>query len=471
MSATVEAVESAESAIRPAAAALGSPFWRGDPLRRRLLALADAGAAAAFAGVCVATQHLGPRSTFQMTAALLLWLPLAKLGGLYDRDHRTLRHLTADELPALLLWVIAAGGLTGIVALGNDGSVVSRAMLLALAVAVVAAIFLRATARAAWRRIVPRDRVAILGEPPVADATRRKFELFADMHADVVAELPLDEARESLRGIHSPVLERVDRIVVATSAPGEPVLPELLRYCRARNIRLSMVAPAHDRVASIVHVTQLGELATLEYNTWDASRSTLLLKRGLDVVASAVALVLFLPVFALVAAAIYADDRGPVLFRQRRAGRHGRPFTLWKFRTMIVGAEQQLSRFVTLDDLAEPMFKLRPDPRVTRIGRLLRRLSVDELPQLVNVLRGEMSLVGPRPEQVEIVERYEPEHRFRLDAKPGLTGPMQIYGRAELTFAERLAVERDYIDNLSVGRDLRILMLTLAPLFLRSGAC
>src|SRR5947199_2544320 len=121
---------------------------------------------------------------------------------------------------------------------------------------------------------------------------------------------------------------------------------------------------------------------------------------------------------------------------------------MYKLRTMTAGAEHELPDLVSLDDLPEPAFKLTADPRVTRVGRILRRLSLDELPQLYNVLRGDMSIVGPRPEQVELVQRYRPEHRFRLAIKPGLTGPMQVYGRGELTFAERLAVELDYVENL-----------------------
>jgi lipopolysaccharide/colanic/teichoic acid biosynthesis glycosyltransferase len=120
--------------------------------------------------------------------------------------------------------------------------------------------------------------------------------------------------------------------------------------------------------------------------------------------------------------------------------------------------------------LPDPVFKLSKDPRTTRVGRVLRRLSIDELPQLLNVLCGEMSLVGPRPEQVELAELYAPEHRFRLSVKPGLTGPMQVSGRGGLTFEERLALERDYIQNLSVSRDLRILALTIAPVLNGSGA-
>jgi lipopolysaccharide/colanic/teichoic acid biosynthesis glycosyltransferase len=168
--------------------------------------------------------------------------------------------------------------------------------------------------------------------------------------------------------------------------------------------------------------------------------------------------------------AIRLDSRGPVIFTQFRAGTGGRPFRMYKLRTMTADAEESLSEIVRLEDLREPMFKLPNDPRVTRVGRLLRRFSFDELPQLVNVLRGQMSIVGPRPEQVELVERYAPEHRFRLEVKPGMTGPMQVFGRGELSFGERLAVELDYVENMSLGRDLRILFQTAPAIIRGTGA-
>jgi lipopolysaccharide/colanic/teichoic acid biosynthesis glycosyltransferase len=193
-----------------------------------------------------------------------------------------------------------------------------------------------------------------------------------------------------------------------------------------------------------------------------------MLKRGLDLIIGLPLALLTAPLFPLIALAIWLEDRGPVLYMQRRAGLHGAPFRLLKFRTMHVGADRSLEEL--LKELPEPMFKFRRDPRVTRVGRVLRRLSLDELPQLWNLLRGDMSLVGPRPEQLELVERYSPEHRFRLSVKPGLTGPMQVHGRGELTFAERLAVELDYVENLSLGRDLRILALTPVSVVRGTGA-
>lgn len=213
-------------------------------------------------------------------------------------------------------------------------------------------------------------------------------------------------------------------------------------------------------------LTEVADLPVFEFDTWDPSRSTMLLKRGFDLVVALCGLALTAPLFPLIALAIRLDTRGPVFFVQTRAGMNGRPFRLYKFRTMHVGAEDQLSTVVDFDELEEPMFKLNGDPRVTRVGRILRRLSLDELPQFVNVLIGEMSIVGPRPEQVELVRRYRPEHMFRLDVKPGMTGPMQVHGRGELTFAERLAVELDYVENVSLATDLKLLART-APAVLR----
>jgi lipopolysaccharide/colanic/teichoic acid biosynthesis glycosyltransferase len=155
---------------------------------------------------------------------------------------------------------------------------------------------------------------------------------------------------------------------------------------------------------------------------------------------------------------------------RRQPGVDGRPFTIWKFRTMVRDAEAMLGDLVPFDKLEEPVFKLRRDPRVTRVGRVIRRFSLDELPQIVNVLCGDMSIVGPRPEQADLVERYKPEQCVRLTVKPGLTGPMQVYGRGRLDFEERLAVEREYVENLSLGRDARLLALSVAAVVRGTGA-
>jgi lipopolysaccharide/colanic/teichoic acid biosynthesis glycosyltransferase len=218
------------------------------------------------------------------------------------------------------------------------------------------------------------------------------------------------------------------------------------------------------------HLTHIADLPLLDYNTWDISRTTVGLKRAFDMGVAVSGLILASPLFVLVGLATLLDSGRPIFFRQTRAGERGRPFQMLKFRTMVRDAETMLAKLVPFEELDSPMFKLKTDPRVTRVGRRLRRTSIDELPQLINVLRGEMSIVGPRPEQLDLVDRYAPEHQFRLQIKPGITGPMQVYGRGELTFDERLAVEREYVENLSLARDPRILVMTLPAVFGRRGA-
>jgi len=172
----------------------------------------------------------------------------------------------------------------------------------------------------------------------------------------------------------------------------------------------------------------------------------------------------------IIALLIKLDSSGPISFRQERAGRYGRPFWMWKFRTMVADAEQQLPQFVDVEKLEQPVFKLQNDPRVTRMGHWLRRTSLDELPQFMNVLRGEMSLVGPRPEQVDLVERYNAWQAQRLLVKPGMTGSMQVSGRGDLPFEERLKLELAYIENYTLWEDIKILLKTIPAVLSSRGA-
>jgi lipopolysaccharide/colanic/teichoic acid biosynthesis glycosyltransferase len=196
----------------------------------------------------------------------------------------------------------------------------------------------------------------------------------------------------------------------------------------------------------------------------------LTLKRAVDVVGSALALLVLWPLMLFVACAIKLDSRGPVLFVQDRAGKGGKPFRICKFRSMVCNAEEMLRDMVDIEGLPSPAFKIRDDPRVTSVGRVLRRTSLDELPQLWNVLRGEMSLVGPRPEEMRIAELYDEAQRRRLAMKPGITGPMQIDGRGELTFDQRIKLELAYIENYGLREDLKILAKTLPAVVRGTGS-
>jgi lipopolysaccharide/colanic/teichoic acid biosynthesis glycosyltransferase len=192
-------------------------------------------------------------------------------------------------------------------------------------------------------------------------------------------------------------------------------------------------------------------------------------KRWLDLVGAVLLLPLLLPVMAVCAALIWLEDGGPVLFRQRRTGKGGRRFAMYKFRTMVVNAEQLKAKYAHLNELSGPDFKIRNDPRVTRVGRILRKTSLDELPQLFNVLRGQMSFVGPRPTSFA-AETYPLTHTERLEVLPGITGLWQISGRSDVDFDERLALDVAYIQQQSFWLDCSILFGTVFALFSRRGA-
>jgi len=194
------------------------------------------------------------------------------------------------------------------------------------------------------------------------------------------------------------------------------------------------------------------------------------LKEVFDRFVAGVALVLLAPLFAAVAAAIRLGDNGPALFTQTRVGKDGRPFKIYKFRTMVVDAEQRLAELQSSNDLDGVLFKMRRDPRITAIGARLRKWSVDELPQLINVFRGEMSLVGPRPALPEEAARYADHVRRRLVVKPGLTGMWQVNGRSNLSWDETVRLDLRYVENWSFALDLQILWKTLPVIFRGSGA-
>jgi exopolysaccharide biosynthesis polyprenyl glycosylphosphotransferase len=434
---------------------------------RRMLAAADVLAVAATA-VILGLWGSGPGAALLLVLSAPIWIVSAKLAGLYDRDQRTLRHLTVDELPWLVVWALGSTALLTLLLVPFPAIDLSSGDRLLVWGGVLGLGFVfRAFVRALWRRVTPAQRVLIVGDGPLSQAVARKFELFPDIHAEIVGRI------KSCSALHERLAEldqHIERIVIACSELSDELLERLLPFCRLHAVRLTVVPPTRGMFGTATHLTHIADLPLLDYNTWDISRATLALKRLFDVLVALVGLIVMLPFFLVVGLATLLDSGLPIFFRQTRGGERGRPFQMLKFRTMVRNAEAMLPQLVRVEELSDPMFKLKADPRVTRVGRLLRRTSIDELPQLINVLRGEMSIVGPRPEQLDLVDRYAPEHQFRLQVKPGITGPMQVYGRGELTFDERLAVEREYVENLSIGRDVRIVLMTLPAVLGKRGA-
>ncbi len=395
------------------------------------------------------------------------WIVTAKLVGLYDQDQATVRHLTVDELPRIVVWAVASTAFWTLVTApfaflaldGNDRLIVWTS-------AIGFGFLFRATGRAIWRRTTPPERMLIVGDGPLADAVVRKLDLFPDIHSEIADQISsCGELRERLED-----LDGIDRIVVASSELSEELLEEVLPVCRLHGVKLTVVPPTRGMFGTATHLGHIAELPLLDYNTWDISRFTLALKRVFDVALAVLGLIVASPLFVLVGVAILLDDGAPVLFRQARAGEGGRPFKMLKFRTMVKDAEALLPDLVPFDELDDPVFKLRKDPRMTRVGALLRRTSLDELPQLVNVLLGHMSLVGPRPLPVEETRGLTGPHRRRLSVKPGLTCIWQVKGRNTVPFREWMALDLEYIDNWSLGLDLVILLRTVPALLSGRGA-
>lgn len=192
-------------------------------------------------------------------------------------------------------------------------------------------------------------------------------------------------------------------------------------------------------------------------------------KRIFDIVVSLLALPVLTPMILICAIAIWLDDPGPIFFRQLRTGKGGRRFEMYKFRTMVSNAEELKEKYAHLNELTWPDFKINDDPRVTRIGRFLRKSSLDELPQIFNVLMGNMSLVGPRPTSFD-VNTYSLWHTERLEVLPGITGLWQVSGRSDVDFDERLLLDIEYIEHQSLWLDIKILLRTVLVVFNREGA-
>ncbi len=260
-------------------------------------------------------------------------------------------------------------------------------------------------------------------------------------------------------------------VFVAATAVQAADLKHVLKARRLDGIEIRVTANVPAMLATTrLTPRSIGGLMALSINAVRLTRAQTIAKRTFDLVVSSIVLLLVSPILLAVAIAIKLDGGGPVLFRQARVGLHRQPFTLLKFRTMVRGAELRLAELASRNEADGPLFKLRDDPRITRVGRLLRRYSLDELPQLFNVLKGEMSLVGPRPPLPTEVAMYEEWQLDRLEVRPGITGLWQVSGRSELSFDEYVRLDLFYIENWSMLYDLFVVAKTVPILLMPRGA-
>jgi len=264
--------------------------------------------------------------------------------------------------------------------------------------------------------------------------------------------------------------EAVDEVIITLPWMHHRKIMGIVRECERRQVNAYIVPDLFQMSLSQVDVDDLGGVPLIGVQEVSFGSWALLVKRAVDILGATIGLTLGAPLFGLIALAIRLDSEGPVIFRQTRVGVDGKLFEIYKFRSMVEGADAELEHLREHDEIDGPIFKMRDDPRCTRVGKILRRTSLDELPQLWNVLRGEMSLVGPRPPTPDEVAEYQEWHRKRLSARPGMTGLWQVSGRSTLSFDEMVLLDIYYIENWTPWLDFKIMLRTIPKVLFGDGA-
>jgi exopolysaccharide biosynthesis polyprenyl glycosylphosphotransferase len=262
----------------------------------------------------------------------------------------------------------------------------------------------------------------------------------------------------------------VSELVIADPNLPREEVSELVYMCEHEGFSYKLAADVFDLVSMTARVVHMGGTTMVESVPPPLEGGRSLIKRALDLIVAVPALLILFPLGLVVAAAVVLDTGFPVFYSQIRLGRGNRPFRMIKYRSMRLGAHDRRGELESTNEASGPLFKMRDDPRVTRVGRFIRKWSIDELPQLYNVIAGSMSLVGPRPPLREEVEDYTERHLKRLQTIPGITGVWQISGRSNLSFSEMIKLDLYYVDNWSIWMDVSIILLTIPAVLVRKGA-
>jgi exopolysaccharide biosynthesis polyprenyl glycosylphosphotransferase len=443
---------------------------------RRWLATADA--LSALVALLLCAELLGRDN---VSPTLLLGLPLVilacKLKGLYDRDELLVRKTTIDEAPALFelatIYTLATWMLDGVVLHGQLGK--PQALVLWLALFTFGLGF-RRIARSIASRSTEPERLLLIGDAATYARVQHKLET-GHIHAHLIGRMSLQrvsnfttDERPVDQGTLSHLITELDahRVLVVPSQTNPQITLDLIRAVKALGVRVSIVPHVLDVVGHAVVFDDLGGMTLLGVREFALGRSSRIIKRAFDLAGALAAVLVFGPALAVISALIKLDSRGPVFFRQERIGRDGEVFRIYKFRTMVPDAEARKAELMAVNE-AKGLFKIADDPRITRVGRLLRMTSLDELPQLFNVLRGEMSLVGPRPlinSEDETIQGYD---RGRLHLTPGMTGHWQIMGSSRVPMHEMVKIDYLYVTTWNLFEDLKILVRTVPYMLARRG--
>jgi exopolysaccharide biosynthesis polyprenyl glycosylphosphotransferase len=332
------------------------------------------------------------------------------------------------------------------------------------------------------RRGIGVDRTLIVGSGEVARTVMRTLVARPDLGYHLVGFVDPSpgESEEAigrfrrLGNLHNLVAtlkeHQVHEVIITVPSNHHFRIQQIIRSCQQAGVRARIVPDFFQLSLQQVDVDNLGGIPLVGVRDTRLGRGPRMIKRGIDILGGAIGLALFSPLIGAVALAIRVDSKGPAFFRQERLGEKECPFEVIKFRSMRVGAEAEQENLLALNEADGPLFKIRDDPRLTRVGRWIRRTSLDELPQFVNVLRGEMSLVGPRPPLASEVAKYQGWQRKRLSVKPGITGLWQVSGRSDLAFDEMCLLDIYYVENWSLWLDVRIILRTIPQFFLGKGA-
>ena len=463
---------------------LRNSVLRRDALLRRGLGAADVFSASL--AIFVATQVIDPgRVHIRVTTLLVIpfVLLVSKLLGLYDRDSPLVRKTTLDEAPTIgYLSVVLALGMWLGEALLLDGAFVRPQVFGLLVVMCAASAVTRlCVRRTVLARLAP-ERCIVLGNAADAARISSKFALAPSVNTEVVGRVALAPGGSKdltaggipKIGEYEELCEivtkyRVERVIIAPHSDGQDEILDAIRMIKALGVKVSVLPRLLEVVGSTSTFDDIDGLWLLGVRQFGLARSSELIKRGADLVAAGGALLVLGPLFVMLTLAIKLDTDGPVFFRQSRIGRKGERFDMLKFRSMVPDAEARKAELRAMNEVEGGLFKIEKDPRITRVGSLLRQTSLDELPQLLNVLKGDMSLVGPRPlvpDEDRLIEGWQ---RRRLAVKPGMTGLWQIFGSSRIPMHEMVKIDYIYGANWSLWLDLRILLRTIPYVLSRRG--
>ncbi len=326
------------------------------------------------------------------------------------------------------------------------------------------------------------DRVLIIGAGEVGRAVIRNLIAQPDLGYRVIGFLDDDPAKGAadigpikalgnLDNLPSAIQEHaIDQVIITLPWQYHHKTVRLVAESEQAGVRARVVPDLFQLSLGGTDVEAVNGIPLISIKQTTLTGFNLALKRAVDLMICVLGMIVLSPIWLLISVAIKLDSPGPVFFRQERIGRHGKPFIVYKFRSMYQDAEARVEQLRAQNEADGPLFKIRDDPRRTRVGRFIRRTSLDELPQLINILRGEMSVVGPRPGLQSEVEQYQPWHRKRLEVQPGLTGLWQVSGRSNLTFDEMVMLDIYYAENWSLGLDFRLILRTIPQFIFGNGA-